>query len=219
MGIILGSEIIDRASKILRDKTNVRWPRAELLDWLNDGQREICLARPNAYVRNDTVQLTFGTKQELPENGIMFLKIARNMGIAGNKPGRVPVFIDMEVIDAQNPNWHSDNPSPTVIHYTFDERDPKIYYVYPPQPNANQGQVDLVFAAHPPKITDAGLPIQLDDIYVNALVDYILYRGFSKDPANRQLKEDHYQAFIMLLIAKDGAEKENNPPAKRKGGA
>ena len=41
-------DILDRASIILQDSTNVRFPNAELLKFFNDAQKEVVLHRPDA---------------------------------------------------------------------------------------------------------------------------------------------------------------------------
>jgi len=46
MGTIVASTIIDKAAIQLLDTGNVRWTRAELFSWLNDGQRQITLMSP-----------------------------------------------------------------------------------------------------------------------------------------------------------------------------
>ena len=40
-GTLQGQHILSRVQNILQDNTNVRWTEGELLDYLNDGQREI----------------------------------------------------------------------------------------------------------------------------------------------------------------------------------
>lgn len=75
MPTILASSIITKAATLLQDPTNVRWPADELLGWLNDGQREIVLQKPDAYSINEAVKLAAGTKQALPAAGIRLLAV------------------------------------------------------------------------------------------------------------------------------------------------
>ena len=49
--------IIRRVVETLQDTTSVRWPVAELVRYLNDGQREVVLYRPDSMVTNATVTL------------------------------------------------------------------------------------------------------------------------------------------------------------------
>ena len=48
MAITTVNTVIGKAQTILQDATGVRWPRAELIGWLNDAYRDVILARPDA---------------------------------------------------------------------------------------------------------------------------------------------------------------------------
>jgi|LWDU01.1.fsa_nt_gi hypothetical protein len=205
--------LIDRAGIILHDTTQVRWQETELLDWLNDAQREIVLIRPDSSVESKTLVLDTGTKQKLQDdfNGIRILDIVRN-----TTAGAVRV-IDRNVLDAQQPDWHLTPVSSVVEHFMFDLRDPKRFYVYPSQPATGMGSVEIVFssspvdatlavvadpAAVPPIVAADDSGLTLDDVYANAVLDYILYRAYSKDAdfaGNAQRALKHHEAFVTSL--------------------
>jgi len=213
MSTIAAQSVVDKAQVILQDTTGVRWPDSELLGWLNDGQREIVLYKPNAFIKNMSVRLVGGTKQSLPADGVQLIDVVRNMGTNGTTPGRAVRITMREVLDSQIPDWHSETPSSVVKHYVYSVLDPKNFYVYPPQPAAGQGYVELVYGASP---TDANLngPITLDDIYQNVLVDYILYRAYSKDTeyaADQNRAAAHQTAYISALTGKTKVEVGANP--------
>lgn len=213
MSTITVQAVIDKTQVILQDTTGIRWPDNELLDWLNDGQREIVLYKPNAFIKNVAVKLAAGTKQGLPADGVQLIDVVRNMGSGGSTPGRAIRITMREVLDAQLPDWHLETASSSVKHYMYSLLDPKNYYVYPPQPAAGQGYVEIVYGASP---TDAiiGGTITLDDIYQNVLVDYILYRAYSKDAeyaADQTRAGQHQQAYIAALAGKTQVEVGVNP--------
>lgn len=215
MGTILASAIITKASTVLQDTSNVRWPTSELLGWLNDGQREVVLIKPSANVTNSSVQLTAGaTKQTIPTAGIMFLDVTRNMGADGTSAGNAVRVVSREVLDAQLPTWHSAaNTLGYIQHYTFDPRDPKTFYVYPKAP-ATAWYVDLIYSSPPTDCATLSSAISVDDIYSNALLSYVLYRAYSKDSEyaqNKELAVANYQAFAMSLGVKAQVEQGNNP--------
>lgn len=220
MPTITASSIVGRATTILQDTTNVRWPQDELLKWLNDGQREIVLLKPDAYSKVETVTLVAGTKQTLPAAGVMLLDVVRNMGTDGSTPGRAIRLVDREIMDAQNATWHADSASSSVIHYIYNPNAPKTYYVYPPQPSSNFGQVEIIYSASPSDVT-INQTVTIDDIYANALLDYILYRAYSKDAdyaGNAQRAVVHYQAFMASLGQKAQMELLEDPNAKSNAG-
>jgi hypothetical protein len=215
MPTILASSVIDRSAILLTDPTNIRWPRTELLTWLNDGQQEIALYKPNAFTKNQTVQLVAGTKQTLPADAVSLITVIRNMGTNGQTPGRGITLVSREIMDSQVSDWHSANPSAEVKHYVYNEFDPKTFYVWPPQPASGQGQVEAVYVASPAQAT-ANSTITIDDIYVTALVNYIMYRAYSKDAefsANPNMATGYYTAFQSILTGKFSAEKISSPEA------
>lgn len=212
MPTITAQQIVDRAGLILQDVTNVRWQESELLGWLNDGQRQVVELRPEAFAVNEALQLIAGTKQGIPATGIRLLDVVRNMGSDGSTPGRAIQIIDREVLDAQRPDWHSEVGDAEAKHYVYDGRDPRNFYVYPPQPVAPE-YVEVVYSASP---TDCliGETIKLDDIYANALLDYILYRAYSKDAEytqNVQRASQHYEVFLQSLGLKAQVDQTTNP--------
>lgn len=213
MATIAVTDIINRAATLLQDPTNIRWPQAELLDWVNDGQREIALFKPNAFVKNTGVQLAAGTRQTIPTDGVSLVDIVRNLGADGMTSGRAVRVVSREILDSQIPNWHSDTPSNAVKHFTYTPLDPKHFYVYPPQPDISRGYVEMVYVAYPTNCTLSST-ISLDDIYMSALLNYVLYRAYSKDAefaANAAAASSYYQTFQGILTGKITAEGASNP--------
>lgn len=215
MATITGQSLIQKVQTLIYDTTGVRWTSSELLGYLNDGQREVVLLRPEACVSNTALQLSPGsTKQSLPANGVSLIDVTRNMGAAGSTPGRVVRIVSREILDAQYPTWHSDtNTGGDIRHYTYDPRDPKTFYIYPKAP-ATAWYIEIIYAATPVDTNDAGAVIGVDDIYANALIDYVLYRAYSKDAEyaqNAQLAVAHYTAFSNSLGVKTANDLQRNP--------
>lgn len=194
--------LIASVSQILQDTANVRWKKAELVDWLNLGQREIVLFKPNACVINADVTLVAGTKQFLPAGGNSLIDMPRNTD------GNAITIAIRNLLDLQMPDWHlMTRKSAKVIHYFYSITDPKTFYVYPPSPGGNK--VEISYNANPQEVALGGV-IALDDIYAGALIDYMAYRAFSKDSEetqNEQTAGIHYQAFILAVRGKSTAEK------------
>lgn len=211
MATISVASILNRVSVLLQDTTNVRWPQLELLDWLNDAQREIALHKPNVYVKNINVTLVAGTKQSIPVDGNSLISVPRNIG------GNAIRITSREVLDAQIPDWHlASKASVKVVHYCYSDADPKNFYVYPPSPGGNS--VEIIYSASPVNAALAGT-ISVDDIYSSALVDYMAYRAYSKDTeyaANSQNASNHYQIFISAIKGKYSAELATDPNARSK---
>jgi len=212
MPTITAQTLIDRAEVILQDTTNIRWPASELLGWLNDGQREVVMLRPDAFAKTASMALVSGTKQSIPSDGYSLLKVVRNMGSGGSTPGRAVRKVPQELLDSQNPDWHAATATSVVQHYAFDSRSPKIFYVYPP--SLGTTQIELLYSAAPTDVAAIGNTITLDDIYANPLIDYILFRAYSKDMediGNKERAVAHRQSFENSLGLKAQSDAATAP--------
>lgn len=204
---ISAQSIVRRAVETLQDTTSIRWPVNELVRYLNDGQREVVLYRPDSMVTNATVTCSPGSKQSLPANGAKLIEVVRNAAATGTK--KAVRMVNREILDAQTPGWHNIAGTVDALHFMYDPRDPKTFYVYPPALVTTQ--LDIVYSAYPTDVTepaDGALysavtgNISLPDIYGNALLDWVLYRAYSKDSdyaGNAQRAQAHYAAFANAL--------------------
>ena len=204
MGTLTGANIISRVQDTLQDTTSVRWPEAELLRYINDAQREIVNFRPDASATHANIQLITGTEQDLPSGGLRLIKVTRNMsGTASNSTGgRAIRIVDVDILNTQEPDWHnpsvSGDAAHTTIakHYVFDNDDPRKFYVYPGV--AGNSYVEIVYSAAPTDLGSTSATISVDDIFGNAIIDFVLYRAYMKDAeyaGNAQRAQSHYQLF------------------------
>lgn len=198
MATITVDAILNRANTLLNDKVWTRWPRQELLDYYNDATKAIVLMRPDAHTKNEEFSCVDGTKQILPGDALRLIEVVRNT------TGQVIRFVPRKALDDSYPEWHSTTAATDVAAYTYDERDPKTFYLYP-GPSALHS-IELVYSVAPQSKTlvevDADAVADLDDIYINPMIDFILYRAFSKDSeyaANSNRAQGHYNAFLQQL--------------------
>lgn len=217
MGTITAQQVIDKAQIVLQDTTAVRWPEVELLGWLNDAQRAICSVLPELNAVTANITLVVGTRQALPTGGITLLKIVRNMGVGGSTVGTALRKVPQELLDSQVPDWHTQTAATALRHYVYDQRAPKVFYVYPPSVVSNT--VEALYTAAPTDIA-LGTVITLDDVYANPLMDYVLYRAYSKDlemAGNDSRAKDAMGAFVAFLTAKKSVDVANAPTEMVKG--
>lgn len=218
MGTILASAILSKAAIILQDTANVRWPMSEMLGWLNDGQREVCILRPELSVTLGNITLVAGTKQTLPTAGLALMRVIRNMGVGGSTPGYVLRPVPFEFLDAQVPDWHTQTQVTALKHYVYDSRVPKTFYVYPPSVVNNQ--IEAVYSVAPTDVASTSTAITLDDIFATPLLDYVLYRGYSKDievAGNMERAAAHHGNFTGAVTATKGTTAAAAPPGSAKG--
>ena len=212
MGTVTAQTIINKAAIQLTDIANVRWTRAELLSWLNDGMRQIVLIQPSATSTTISRLLVAGTRQTIPSDGWLLLQIYRNMGSAGTTPGRAIRIVSREVLDGFDPNWHSGLPKAEVKNYIYDVQDQLAFYVYPP--NNGTQYIELNYSVQPVNLTTESQVIPIFDIFQSALVDYILFRACSKDAEyapGLQLAQGYLATFNAAIQGKSQSEAVNEP--------
>lgn len=203
---IPAQSVIRRCVETLQDNTSIRWPVSELVRYLNDAQREVILYRPDAAVTNASVPLVTGSRQNLPVGGTKLVEVVRNS--AGTK--RAVRMVNREILDAQLPGWHAQAGVTEILHYMYDPREPRVFYVYPPAA-ATGAAVDLSYASMPADIaepsegalyTSVTGNLGVPDIYANAVQDYVMYRAYTKDSeyaGNAARAQAHYGAFANAL--------------------
>ena len=211
--------IIDDAEVILSDSTNERWSATELLAWVNAGMKEISMVKSDAYTLHGSTALVQGTVQSLPDTGFQLLDITHNMGTSpGTTPGNAIRLTDRRIMDTETIGWHAAaGESATVQYYMYDERLPKKFFVYPPQPSA-VGYVYMHYCAVPTNIAAGGY-ILVSDVYRNVLLDYVLYRAYLKDAdytENAQRAIAHYAAFNQALGVRRTLEIKEDPNRNRR---
>ncbi|AOJ09658.1 DUF6682 family protein [Burkholderia mayonis] len=210
---IAAADLITRAGNVLQDEGHDRWQVPELLEWINDAARETIVRRPAARSVAAVLALVAGTRQELPEGGIELLDVVRNMGADGVTPGRIVRRVDRQLLDDQNPDWHAARPKSVVKHFTFDERAPRIFYVYPPA--IAGAKVETLHSELPPALGTEDEALDMGAEYLNVLLSYICYRALSKDSefANGTVAALHYQAFIDAVTDNNQQTTANSPNA------
>lgn len=212
---LTAADVLTRAGDIIQDQTNVRWPSAELLRWLNDGRREIAVARPDIYATVSVVTLAAGTKQAIPADGTRFLDAIRNMNVDGITPLAAVRIVQREILDAQNPNWHTEAAALTK-HFMYDDRVPRVFYVYPPA--LATYRLEIAYSQTPTEITVTSTQLTQEDMYTGALVDYLCYRAFSKDATyagNGERAKAHYVQFKNAITEGDARDIPASPNTAR----
>lgn len=191
---LTAQNIMDRASIIIQDITNVRWPETELVNWVNDCRRAIASIRPDIYSTGTTLTLQAGAQQSVPADGVRLLDVPRNVN------GPAVTLTKRGFLDQQNPSWHQMTPSSTVVHFMFDERYPSNFWVYPPA--TTSAQLEIVYQQSPADLASTGTLTVFENAYAGAMVDYVCYRAFSKDSeyaGNATRAATHYQLFQDAL--------------------
>ena len=248
MGTVSAKGIIDQASLDLYDETQARYSPMELLRWLNDGARQTVLLVPDANAANVVIPMVSGSRQSIPPGGFTFLYAVCNMELSAgdfttygttaeaqkqdflqkNATGaRAVRDAKRTVIDRRKPHWHQ-TPSAyeEVLHFVYDTRNKRHFYVYParPSPLTRQDFLEIVYSLVPPEIPQevpgdedsgpaASVTIELEDIYATALHYYIMHRAFAKEDDRQDMDKSqiYYRLFESGLGVSDEQSAVLNP--------
>lgn len=208
MGTLTTTRVSTRVNTVLHDSANVGWTIAEHLLWMSDALREIHAHIPDALIKLTVKTLDAGTRQTLPADATLLMGVTRNMGTNGATPGAVPRLVKFTTLDAQLPNRNSDPTGVEVKLFAFDPVEKNVFHIYPPQPASNQGSLEMLYAASPSELTE-GATLPLDDTWLPAITNYVLFRAWSKDAkhaANPGVAVAYYDAFVEQMKARAGGE-------------
>lgn len=231
-----GKDIMERAAIILQDDGFVRWLPSELCSWINEGIKAIILAKPSAKTETRVLTLAKGTLQAIATvsgspTPLALISLTRN--ITATTPvrigGRTVRAVSGALLDAQEPYWHDPNQvrfAKEVRQYVYDEQNPLEFYVYPG--NDGTGQIEGVVSVLPTLLAATGAAnelasydtdLTLPEPYSVPLLDYVLYRAFSKDDTGAQpgRSMSHYSAFASALGIKIQVEGASSPNSRRGG--
>lgn len=224
MAVTTLGNVINRVKTTLQETTNsgTRWRNGELIDWANESYQAIIQIKPDASSINKSVPLVAGTRQSIPNDGLRLIEVIRCMSAQSNGEGIT--ICGRRQLDTTRKGWHRETPTYDIEHYVFDELDPKNFYVYPPA--VANAEIEIVYSSVPEPHTYVGdtIPadvIRLDDSMAPLMVDYILYRAYSKDAdhtANLNRAQMHYQSFMASLGQKVQIDRAISPNAPTQAG-
>jgi hypothetical protein len=209
--------VLQRVALSLQDPSYVRWTKPEMLDWLTEAQRAIART-PGVYSITRTIDLVPGTKQAIPSDGWSLITVTRNFD--GDTPLSPVRLVTRSLIDTCVPDWHMSPPYPLVENYTYDDRYPKEFFVFPP--NDGTGRVEVVYMGIPAALTSEDDELVLDDTFLPALTNYVLYRAVMKESdyaSGMQSAQAFFSAYNSELTLALEARSRTTPNAALVGGA
>ena len=165
--------------------------------------RAVILARPDAGASLETISCVPGARQVLPDGVIQLLDVICLSDGSAVRP------LSREVLDAQYPEWLTMKGIPEC--FISNDLSPRVFWLFPAPDK--EISIDAVVSRIPEAVyvltQDDDTPVPLEDAYVNPLVDWMLFRAFSKDAAGGAesgLAAQHYQSFVEQLGIKQGAD-------------
>ena len=140
---------------------------------------------------------------------INLIDVTFNMGASGTARGKAIISIPKEKMDILLPDWAT-FPNDTVMLYAItDDKQPSIFYCFPPQPNGTAQKIEQLVSVAPVDLTAADEPFPLDLSYMPACVDYIVGRALMEEttiPNALQKGMSYMQKFMQDLGLKSNVE-------------
>lgn len=172
-------DVITRANRLLQDETAVRWPEATMLDWVNDAVRRTINAIPMASFVQTTINLVAGVTQPLPDGCITLITVLQNTDGTRVTPA------EPAVLDAELPSWRQATAELDVVHYLPPRTLGQTFFdVYPPQPTTPGGLL-VQYSFYPDEVVSPDDDLPINDVYMNALVNFTCYRAMDQDTNNQ----------------------------------
>ncbi|UKA11712.1 DUF6682 family protein [Photobacterium damselae] len=181
--------LIDRVSRELVDPRNARWYRDELTQYLSEAIGVIAAKQPGLVAKTIDLSVT-SSPINLPSDGYTLLAVHSINGIAAQ-------YVFAEKLDQMYPSWQTDKGTP--VCWTKREYDLKRFWIYP-QPT--ESVVVSILYVPEIKILDEEFEVLLPNIYEGALVDFMMYRAYSRDGENvseANKSQQHFQSFSLFL--------------------
>lgn len=204
--------LIDMAEDQLIDPAHERWSISELLQYISDGQREVVILRPEAYTRTLAVTMEPGSTQRLEGRALAFVTAIRTTNSSGQRAAR---RIDRSALDAMVPNWRAQSPTNEVRGFWHDDRDPRVFYVVPPQDGTALLEVVASFAPDP--VEDETDELQIPEIFDTAMFYYMIYRALAREgDEGEQDAMVWYQKFRMAVMGREEAAQRTHPGAMQR---
>lgn len=199
---IAASAVIDKAQKLMQDAGD-RFPDSTtMLPWLNDGLLEAVNLKPSLGVTTVDEALEAGARQSITGAGVeKFIN-------------HTPVTLAF--LNQAMPGWQEHAAAATVKFVAYDPNEPKVFYVYPPQPVDTTAVMAVSEVTAPAPLADVNANIPFDDIYAPALIDYLCYRCYlgEMDAASLARADVYFAAFIGKIggFKKPAASKSSGEP-------
>lgn len=213
---MLAEDVLSLVRDELNDDDKIRWTDADLLIYLSSAQRVLAIIRPDAAVSVESVLLTVNeSKQEIPSNGLRFIKLVRNMGTDGKTPGLPFRKIDIDMMNAMPSGDFYTVDHTGINEYAFDERIPRVFYV---PLTTTVVYVDMAYSVAPQPIKDPQDAIAYPDSYAEPLMEWMKHLAFAVDISSRSSytrSVNHGRMFFNLLDVKLRADLMVTPRENR----
>lgn len=200
-------DVLGRVNTQLRDPGFIRWTKSELLGYFNDAVRAVALKRPDATAAVIPFECAAGVRQQLPES------VYQLIDIVGQDSGRAVVPADRVTLDTADPMWRTISSEVSAEVYLYNPALPQYFMLYPGV--ADGVMLEIAASLYPVEVTledldeEDPVAMAISEIFINPVVDWCLYRAFSKDAPGQDdnLAEQHLQNYNDAMGIKNKVDK------------
>jgi hypothetical protein len=189
-----------------QDEDKVAWSDDQLIQYLRDAVRQVCIVRPDASVERENVLLAAGeTRHAFPAGFSRLLAVLANMGADGTTRGSAIRKADFSTMEAVRPQWYLDEAA-EVGNYFWEPWMGEAFYVHPAPESALYIEAEF---ATVPDIASLAADFPLDDRYAQAAKAWAMHLLFLKeldDPSSAGKAKFYYDQFNALIGGKTQAD-------------
>lgn len=199
--------ITDLAAEELQDPDFDDLAEDQLVKWANIGMDQIVAFVPSANTVIESAKLAAGSRQTIAASGMVFIRAIRNMGTDGQTPGNAIQMVDsLDIVNSFNMAWPAVTQASVIKEAVKDPSIQSAYWVFPPSDGTTYIEIERSEKPTPIVWDSNGVwetaRIGVTNEYIGALLDYILYRAYSRDsdyPGNVERAQLHQQSFRQAL--------------------
>ena len=200
--------LVNRVAQTLNDEAKKRWTLSELVGYLSEAQQAAVLLKPDINPITVTQPISSNSLQTLPADAYTLIDVTRNVNVNGNSIvyGGSVSPTERSALDQADPDWHIlvEDDEQLPVNYVYDIRNSSVFYLTPVRNFTAQEHVEIIYSKIPSEIPIEGnANIELDSIYVPALMQYMFHRAYMKevpvvgqDPVRAEM---HFQIFTRMI--------------------
>ncbi len=209
------SDIEILVSEVLSDVGTITYTVPQIRRWTIDAELALVGLIPESNTVTEVMPCAAGTLQTIPSGCIKLHSVIKNMG-DGSTPGRAIRLIDRATKDDMEPDWHAATPKAVIKEYIYDDRSPTKFMNSPPLVSGVFAEIECSKEPEPYDI-EVDETLAVSNIYQPALVEWVLYRCFSRsdeDTPEYTRAHAHYAKFLQLIGIKAQVDKAVSPKTR-----
>lgn len=210
------NDYVTDAAELYGDTLYTRVTALNWIKYLNAGIRALVLVRPDAGATTANVLLVPGVLQTLPSAALRLLDITRNMGTTGTTAGKICTPSARKHLNYANLLWPAGTGDVAIDNFSYDKENPRIFYVTPPVHATTNVYVEMQTSQLPTTITATTDVMEINDVFFEPLVQYMLYKAYSVDDEDVEFSKAiaFMQNFFNLLQVEMTASVTAGPEVK-----